>query len=126
MLRAALREPVRAEGFVRTAVGAADGFRASPFRAAATLVTRLAGEATAPLIEPHGVFRIEHAEAGVWYLDFLLNGARSKFDELVAREAATMPGLRPLVVERLDDLLVRGANARSNRESSARKSPRQR
>lgn len=112
LLRAALREPMRAEGFVRTAVGAAEGFRASPFRAAATLVTRLAGEATAPLPEPHGVFRIEHAEAGVWYLDFLLNGARSKFDELVARESAVLPGLRPLVVQRLDDLLVRGPNAR--------------
>ena len=114
LLRAALREPVRAEGFVRTAVGAAEPFRASPFRAAATLVARLAGDAGAALPEPHGVFKIEHAEAGVWFLDFLLNGARARFDERVTRESAMLEGLRPLVVQRLDDLLVRGPQARES------------
>ena len=111
LLRAVFGQPSQTEALVRAAIPEAVSFRATPFRTAAMLVTALAGNPTAPLPEPQGVFKIDHADAGVWYLDFLLNGARAKFDESINTAAATMPGLRALVVERLDDLMVRGPHA---------------
>ncbi len=112
LLRAMFAEPAKSEALVRAAIPEADAFRASPFRAAAKLVAALAGHADAALPEPQGTFRIEHPDAAIWYLDFLLNGARAKFAEKVAADDTKLAGLRPLVVERLDDLLVRGSNSR--------------
>ena len=117
LLRALFDSPSDAEPLIRAALPTAEVFDASPFRGAATLITGLAGASSTALPDAHGVFKIEHAQAGLWYLDFLLNGARARFDEWVKPEAARLPGLRALVVERLDNLLVRGPNARSAMEA---------
>lgn len=112
LLRAMFARPAAIEGLARAAIPAADGFAARPFSSAAQLVARLAGDPGTGLPEPHGTFKIEHADAGIWYLDFLLNGARARFAESVPIESGERTGLRPLVVERLDELLVRGPNSR--------------
>ena len=112
LLRSLFADPSASEGLVRAAIPPAEAFRKSPFRGAAQLVLGLAGAASAPLPEEQGTFKIEHPDAGVWYLDFLLNGARARFIESVGAEECGHPGLKPLVVERLDDLLVRGPHSR--------------
>jgi hypothetical protein len=117
LLRALFDRPSDAEPLVRAALPTPEAFDASPFRGAATLITGLSGTSSTALPDAHGVFKIEHAQAGLWYLDFLLNGARARFDEWVLPEAARLPGLRALVVERLDNLLVRGPNARAAMEA---------
>jgi hypothetical protein len=112
LLRAVFHTPGETESIVRAAVPNADAMRSAPFRGAALLAAGLAAVPASALPDPHGTFKIEHAQAGVWYLDFLLNGARARFEEWVKPTEARLPGLRPLVVERLDNLLVRGQNAR--------------
>ncbi len=111
LLRAIFHEPASTESFVRAAIPAASRFTESPFRGAAELVAGLA-TATGDLPAAHGSFTIDRPQAAIWYLDFLLNGARARFDEWVRAEDRALPGLRPLVVERLDDLLVSGPHAR--------------
>jgi hypothetical protein len=111
MLRALMADPGVSEETVRSAVPTESDCSATPFRAAAATVVSLAGQPDAKLPEAHGVFKVAHADAGIWYLDFLLNGARARFDQWVTPEQAKDDGLRPLVVERIDDLLVRGPTA---------------
>jgi hypothetical protein len=117
LLRGIFRHPGETEAIVKAAIPAAETLRTSPFRGAASLSAGLAGVPASTLPEAHGSFKIEHAQAGIWYLDFLLNGARARFDEWVTPEHARLPGLRPLVVERLDSLMVRGRNARAAMEA---------
>ncbi|MDI9403535.1 MAG: hypothetical protein QM516_06645 [Limnohabitans sp.] len=117
LLRAALAEPERLATRVERAIPSEKRWRAAPFRAAAELIVALAGEPTDTLPEAHGNFQIGHTDAAIWYLDFLLNESRNRYAQQVTREQATHPGLRALVVERLDSLLVRGANARASMEA---------
>lgn len=111
LLRALMADPGASEESVRSAVPTESDCSARPFRAAAATIASLAGNPGAKLPDPHGVFKVEHADAGIWYLDFLLNGARARFDQWVTPEQARDDGLRPLVVERLDELLVRGPSS---------------
>jgi hypothetical protein len=120
LLRTLFAQPAAAESLVVGAVPSAELWRDSPFRAAARLTAALGGAPDAELPPAHGVFEIAHADAGVWFLDFLLNEARVRFAGEVDRESARLPGLRPLVVERLDELLVRGANSRAAMEALAK------
>ena len=114
LLRAMMAEPAKSEALVRAAICDASDFRTTPWRGGAKLVLGLSGNSGAPLPEPHGAFKIERAEDGVNYLDFLLNGARALFEQSVARDPAPPSGLRSLVVERLDELLVRGPHSRES------------
>lgn len=113
LLRALLARPGAAESLVLDGLPSGDDWRAAPFRSSARLVAHLAGEAAPTLPEPHGRFAIQHPDAGIWYLDFLLNEARVQFSAQVSSDAARAPGLRALVVERLDELIVRGPNSRA-------------
>jgi hypothetical protein len=117
LVRAALADPDRLAARVERAIPSEERWRTAPFRAAASLVVSLAGEPNAALPDAHGTFQIAHTDAALWYLDFLLNAAQHRHAQEVTREQASHTGLRPLVVERLDSLLVRGVHARSSMEA---------
>lgn len=111
LMRAVFREPAKSEDLLRAAIPQADAWRAAPFRGAADLVARLAGGDPATLPPAHGTFQVGHPDAAIWYLDFLINAARVRHAEHVTVEAARRGGLRPLVVDRLDNLRVTGPDA---------------
>lgn len=113
LLRAVLREPAKSEGLVRNCVPDAGAWRAAPFRAAADLVAGLSLDDRASLPPAHGSFQIGHADAAVWYLDFLLNESRTRHAQWVPAEVARMEALRPLVLRRLDNIFVTGEGAQS-------------
>ncbi len=117
LLRACFKDPTRAENLVTQAIPPKDQWLSAPFRAAATLVSNFDPLATRQLSDPHGTFEVPHSEAAIWYLDFLLNEARVRHSAHVTHDAAHAAGLRPLVEERLGDLLVRGAHARESMEA---------
>lgn len=111
LLRAVLQAPAKAEPLVRSTVPAASAWGAAPFRAAADLVARLAMEDPSSLPPAHGTFQIGHADAAVWYLDFLLNETRTRHAQWVPNEVARIASLRPLVTRRLDNITVSGEGA---------------
>jgi hypothetical protein len=117
LLRAIFRAPQKSEDLVRSSIPPTADWLMAPHRAAARLTGNLAGLPSLALPEAHGTFEIAHSDAAVWYLDFLLNGARSRFAELVTDLDANTPGLRPLVEERLASLLVRGPNAAASMQA---------
>ena len=117
LLRAMFKEPARSESLVTGAIEPAEAWIRAPFRCAAKLVANLAGTPQVALSESHGTFEVPHAEAAIWYLDFLLNEARVRLREQVTNECASEPGLRALVEDRLDDLLVRGPHARESMQA---------
>lgn len=112
LLREVLAAPAHAVDIVEAALPPADQWRASPFRAAAGFVARASMNDPATLAEPQGTFAIGHADAGIWYLDFLLNEARVKFESTVPAGEALRGDLHALAAERLDSLMVRGPRAR--------------
>ncbi|MFM7133478.1 MAG: hypothetical protein ACKO0W_04085 [Planctomycetota bacterium] len=114
LLRAMFAAPGDTEALARAAIPPAADFAASPFRGAARLAAALAGDASAELPAAHGTFKVEHIDAAVWYLDFLLNHARVEMAQRIAPERAALPALGLLGVERLERLVVTGPNARAS------------
>ena len=112
LLRDVLASPAHAADIVSATLPTAARWRESPFRAAAELVARASANDPATLAEPQGTFAIGHADAGIWYLDFLLNEARVKFESTVPAGEALAGDLHALAAERLDSLMVRGPRAR--------------
>ncbi|MFM7261529.1 MAG: hypothetical protein ACKO3W_13095, partial [bacterium] len=112
LLRSALANPATIAARCERAVPSADAFRSAPYRAMAELVAQLAGEPKLELPPAQGRFQIQHSDACVWFIDFLLNPSRVRHQAEVPAAAATHGALRPLVEGRLDNLLVRGADAR--------------
>ncbi|MFM1823031.1 MAG: hypothetical protein RI967_1297 [Planctomycetota bacterium] len=112
LLREVLAAPTQAADLVAATLPTAARWRESPFRAAAEFVARASANDPALLAEPQGTFAIGHADAGVWYLDFLLNEARVKFESTVPAGEALAGDLHALAAERLDSLMVRGPRAR--------------
>ena len=119
LLRAIFAQPQKSPALIRAAVPAKEAFTTAPFHTTAQLIAGLAGNRDCALPIAHGKFAIEHTDAAVWYLDFLLNEARAQFRAHVTDEIAQMPGLRPLVVERLDRLIVSGVNSRESMRALA-------
>ncbi len=117
LLRAALAHPDRTADMIDRAVPAADAFRAAPYRAMAELVARLAGEPALELPPAQGRFQIQHTDACIWFIDFLLNPSRLRHTTEVSVEQAKHPMLRALVERRLDNLRVDGEGADAEREA---------
>ena len=117
LMRAIFKDPSRAESLVTRAIPSAADWTSAPFRAAAQLVSNLDPDASRVLSASHGTFEVPHSEAGIWYLDFLLNEARVRHSEQVKHDAAFASGLRALVTDRLDNLLVRGPHARDSMQA---------
>ena len=115
LLRAALAHPDRAADMIDRAVPSAEAFRAAPYRAMAELAARLAGEPKLELPPAQGRFQIQHTDACVWFIDFLLNPSRLRHTTEVSAEQAKHPMLRALVERRLDNLRVDGAGAEAER-----------
>ena len=112
LLRSALADPAAIAARCEGAVPSDDAFRSAPYRAMAELVAHLAGEPKLELPPAQGRFQIQHSDACIWFIDFLLNPSRVRHRAEVSAEAAAHVALRPLVEGRLDNLLVRGATAR--------------
>ncbi len=112
LLRDVLARPEQATTVAEGALPPGERWTSAPFRAAAELVARASANDPASLAEPHGTFAIGHADAGIWYLDFLLNEARVKFESTVPASEPSAGDLRALAVERLESLMVRGPRSR--------------
>jgi hypothetical protein len=112
LLRVALSEPGAIAARCDEAVPTAEAFRAAPYRAAAELVARLAGTPTLELPPAQGRFQIQHSDACVWYIDFLLNPSRVRHAGEIPAGASAHPALRALAERRLDSLLIRGGGSR--------------
>jgi len=112
LLRSALADPAAIAARCEGAVPSAGAFRSAPYRAMAELVAHLAGEPKLELPPAQGRFQIQHSDACIWFIDFLLNPSRVRHRAEVPAEAAAHGALRPLVEGRLESLLVRGATAR--------------
>lgn len=117
LLRAALAAPGDGEALVRATIPPAADLQASPFRGAARLVAALAGEPGAELPAAHGTFKIDHVDAAGWYLDFLLNHARTEMAARVQPGRAAIPALRDLGVDRLERLTLTGPKSRASFEA---------
>lgn len=112
LLRSALADPAAIAARCEHAVPSDEAFRLAPYRAMAEFVAHLAGEPKLELPPAQGRFQIQHSDACIWFIDFLLNPSRVRHQAEVPAEAAAHGALRPLVEGRLENLLVRGATAR--------------